>query len=436
MSNINLPEKIDCECGKTHIIPTRYMVYDNQVPEKLPGILSQFITSRKIALLADTRTYKVLGSELSHRLQQADWSVQEIIVPDPLSGYPVCDDITQEKIAAEMGDVDGILAVGSGVVNDLSKWTAYDKNIPYACVATAASMNGYTSANVASIVNGLKTIVYARAPVAVLAMPEIIENAPYEMTSAGLGDVLAKPVSTADWIMNNFLFDEYYCQRCTQMITDLEPKYFDNPEGIKERNGDAVGALYNALLYSGIAMTMAGTSAPASGGEHMLSHTLDMMSLVDGEEHDLHGRQVGLGTMFASALYQRMFQMEKVSCKLSPDAIDRKFWDKLADSVGEQYNQKLPDLKTMRDKLSDNDNWRELLNRVKDKVRSPKEIRDCLHRAGAAYRIEDIGCSKSRMRDAVMHMHEIRKRCTVVDLAWVVGILPNEADSLIEQVLE
>ncbi len=436
MTDTKFPEKIECECGKTHFIPTRDIVYDNQVPDKIPDILGKFFAGKKIALLADTRTYEVLGSEISRRLKRSGWSVQEVIIPDPASGSPVCDDLTHDKIVPQTENIDGILAVGSGVVNDLSKWISSDRNIPYACVATAASMNGYTSANVASVVKGLKTIVYAHAPVAVLAMPEIIENAPYELTAAGLGDVIAKPVSTADWIMNHFLFDEYYCQRCTQMITELEPRYFNNPEGIKERNSDAIGALYNALLYSGVAMTMAGTSAPASGGEHMLSHTLDMMSIVDGEKHDLHGKQVGLGTIFASALYQRIFQMDEVSCSLPPDTIDRAFWGKLADAVEDQYNQKLPKLKIMRDKLSDKDNWRNLISRVREKVKSPEEIRDCLRRAGAAYRIEDLSCSGNRMRDAVLHMHEIRKRPTVVDLAWVVGILPNEADSIISRVLE
>ncbi len=435
MNNIQhlLGSRFECECGKAHTIPTKYLLYEDDALERVPEILKSEGIDTEIGLFADIRTYEIAGKETERHLQQAGFSVETIIVPDPAIGEtPVCDDKTQSLLDSQLKPVAAIVAVGSGVINDLAKWTSFERNIPYMCVATAASMNGYTAANVASIINGLKTIVFARAPIAVVTKPDIIENAPYKMTASGLGDVLAKPVSTADWVMNNFLFDEYFCDRCTQVISDIEPKYFEHPEDIKHRKPESIKALYEALIYSGIAMTMAGTSAPASGGEHMLSHTLDMMWLVDGVEHDMHGRQVGLGTIFASALYEKILTIETPKCTDAPTAIDRKFWGRLADTVEEQYNLKKPHLEIMKQKLTDINNWRQLKSLINPRVRKPADIKNCLKLADAAHRIDDIVCSRERVLSAALHMHEIRKRCTVVDLAYVLGIMPDMTEQIID----
>ncbi len=424
-----------CKCGKSHTISTKTMLYDEHAIEKLPNILGQCTPGRRVVLVADERTCAILGKSARESLQHADWEVQTIIVADSDHGPPVCDDITFEKLKYELQAADILLAVGSGVINDLTKWLAFDSNLPYTVMATAASMNGYTAANVAPTLNGVKSIIYAAAPVACLAVPSIIENAPFEMTAAGLGDVVAKPISTADWVMNHFLFDEYFCAECTELIASLEPAYFDHPENVRDRKPEAIGALYQALLNSGIAMTMVGTSAPASGGEHMLSHTLDMMSTVDKVPHDLHGRQVGLGTIFAAALYEKIFRIDTPDCTPLPPEIDRNFWGNLANPVADQYAQKQSHLALMRQKLSNLEIWKILLEKIRKNVRTPTELKNCLRLAGAAHRFQDINCSRDRFRHAILHMHEIRKRCTVVDLAWLTGILPNAADDLIDQYL-
>jgi glycerol-1-phosphate dehydrogenase [NAD(P)+] len=216
------------------------------------------------------------------------------------------------------------------------------------------------------------------------------------------------------------------------MINELEPCYLDRPEEIKNRQGPAIEALFNALLYSGMAMTMVGTSAPASGGEHLLSHTLDMMSAVDGIGHDLHGRQVGLGAIFSSALYEQIFRIESPGTHRLCSDIDESFWAGLAGNVREQYRQKEPALRIIRDKLREGETWSTFRDVAKKQVRHPTEIKQCLRRAGAAHTLADIGCSRERLLAAVLHMHEIRKRPTIVDLAWMVGILPDAADDILD----
>jgi glycerol-1-phosphate dehydrogenase [NAD(P)+] len=432
------PEKLlnttfDCECGRSHEVPIRSIIYAEDALERLPKVLGSLADVHRIVLVADKRTWAIAGKRAKDVLRQTGWSVQDIIVPDTDKGGPVCDDFTHTWLNERMPAADIALAVGSGVVNDLTKWSAFDKGIPYAVFATAATMNGYTAANVAPTINGVKTLIRARAPLAVFAIPTIIVEAPFELTASGLGDTIAKPASTADWIFNSMFCGESFCRYCSEIINSMEPYYLDKPGDISNRKPAAVEALLSALLYSGIAMTIIGTSAPASGGEHLLSHTLDMMSSIDGIEHDLHGRQVGLGTIFASALYERIFKIEKPECHPYPDDVDGKFWGPLADNVRQEYRQKIPMLQKICEKLADGKTWGEFLAAARKQVRSPAQIKNCLKTAGAAHTFDDIGCSRERLLDAALHAHQIRKRPTIIDLAWILGILPGAAEEIIDR---
>jgi glycerol-1-phosphate dehydrogenase [NAD(P)+] len=428
-----LDTTFDCECGQSHNVPVKKIIYSEDALECLPDILGSFVDGRRIALVADKQTWDIAGRNAEDILARSGWSTEHIIVPDIDSGGPVCNETTHDWLRDKLPSADIALAIGCGVINDLTKWVAFDRDMPYAVIATAATMNGFTAANVAPTLKGVKSLIVARPPLAVFAIPSVIVEAPFELTASGLGDTLAKPVSTADWIFNHLFFNEYFCRYCSEMISTLEPYYFDHPEDIKNRQPAAIEALFKALLYSGIAMTIIGTSAPASGGEHLLSHTLDMMSSVDGVAHDLHGRQVGLGTLFSAAIYEHIFQIDNPALHAPPPDVDSIFWDPLSESIRQQYEQKKPMLKILRQELTISEIWRTFLDASRNQVRSPDQIKNCLRTAGAAHTFQDIGCSRQRLRNAILHMHEIRKRTTVIDLAWILGILPGAADEIIDR---
>jgi glycerol-1-phosphate dehydrogenase [NAD(P)+] len=428
-----LDTTFDCECGRSHKVPIRSIIYAEDAIERLPEVLGSLVSGRHVVLVADKRTRAIAGERAKEALEQKGWSVHDIIVPDKSHGGPVCDDTTHTWLNDLMPPADIALAVGSGVVNDLTKWSAFDKDIPYAVFATAATMNGFTAANVAPTIKGIKTLIRARAPLAVFAIPTIIVEAPFELTASGLGDTIAKPVSTADWKFNHLFCGESFCRYCSEIINSLEPYYLDRPGDISDRSPAAIEALFNALLYSGIAMTVIGTSAPASGGEHLFSHTLDMMSSIDGVAHDLHGRQVGLGTIFASALYERILKIEKPACHPYPSDIDSAFWGPLAGNVRREYEQKIPMLQAICEKLADGKTWDVFLATAAAHVHSPEQIKNCLKTAGAAHTFAGIRCSRERLLAAALHMHEIRKRPTIIDLAWILGIMPGAAEEIIDR---
>jgi glycerol-1-phosphate dehydrogenase [NAD(P)+] len=427
-------QTIECNCGKTHHIAPQRVIYEDAALLRLHQVLSECATGRQAVLLMDSRTRDVAGKTAAALLRDADWEVSGIIVPDPAKGAsPVCDDHTHDRLLRQIEAADVILPIGSGVLSDLGKWLAFDLNLPYVCFATAASMNGYASANVAVTMDGVKTLLWARPPRAILSDPAILREAPYELTASGLGDILAKSVSSADWRMNHFLFGDYFCERSVSLIADIEPLYMDHPEDLWERKPEAMAALFHGLLLTGVAMTMAETSAPASGGEHLVSHTLDMMSSLDGVPHDLHGRQVGIGTVLASGIYRRIVSLESPDLSRASMDFDKEFWGVLGDKVETHYAQKVERLQKAVEILSQSDSWDRLREEVTPFLRSPDQIRNCLKRAGAAFRAEDIGCSRERLLCAVLHAHEIRSRFTVIDLARLVGVLPRAAAEIVEE---
>ncbi len=433
-----LGTSFECECGRAHQIPVRRFLYEDGAVDSLSEIVRESCADvRHVAVVADVRTWEVCGEKTQNALTKGGLDTTRIIVPDRVSRGPVCDDLTHRSLVERLRGPrpDVVVAVGSGVINDLSKWSSFELGIPYLVVATAASMNGYSAANVAPTIAGVKMLIRARAPLAVIAEPLIIERAPREMTTAGFGDVIAKHQSNADWLVNRRLFDEYYCDFCAGIVGDIEHLYLDHPEDIRDGKPEAVKALFEALFGTGLAMTLVGTSAPASGGEHLLSHTLDMMAEVRGESHDLHGRQVGVGTLLSAALYQRVLAAENPMVRDLPAAVDDRFWSvpSVVAAIKEQYDAKRQSLAPARETLGRRREWDRLRERLPTEVKSPQVIRDWLQRAGGAVCLADIGCSRERIRAAILHMHEIRKRFSIVDLAWLTGVLPDAADELIDE---
>jgi len=139
-----------------------------------------------------------------------------------------------------------------------------------------------------------------------------------------------------------------------------------------------------------------------------------------------------VGTIVAAVLYEKVLHVERPEPVPLP-YMDRAFWGSRANHVGRQYEQKIPVVEAMREKMQQGGLWREFVNRGRPLVRPPTQIKDCLRRAGAAHTCDGIACSPDRVRRAMLHMHEIRKRPTVVDLAWMLGILPGAVDDIIER---
>ena len=433
----------ECPCGRTHHILPRRSFYCDDAAERLANACCELTAGRRVIILMDARTRAAAGDDVAAAFADAGWTPLPVIVPDPARGRsPVCDDRTRQSLDSQLPDADLICPVGAGVINDLGKWAATDRRLPHVTFATAASMNGYTSANIAPTIGGLKRLLDGQAPQFAASSPAVLAAAPYELTASGLGDALAKSVSSADWLGNHLLFGDYYCERSVRLIEEIEPLYLHHSGNLAR--GSSLQALYEALLLTGAAMTMAGTSAPASGGEHLISHYLDMVAMAQGTEHDLHGRQVGVGTIIASELYCRVLACESPTLGPIQEKIDVSAWAAAAPSAWRQttspchlieveYARKLPRLREARSKLAAPNAWDQLRQRLRPMVRPPEVIRDCLAAASAAHKAEHIGCSRQQLLEALTHAHEIRSRFTILDLARLAGVLPDQTYDIIEK---
>lgn len=420
-----------CECGKRHAVGVRRVVYGEDAVEQLAAWLRKEVGGERLTVIADERTWEVAGRETACACANAGWAVRETIVRDDERGSPVCDDITLAILEREAPHADVYVAVGSGVINDLTKWLAFRRGQPYGVFATAASMNGYAAANVAPMIRGVKVLERAAAPLIVAARPSVLAHAPWELTAAGFGDVLAKTLSVADWRMNALLVGEHYCARCAELINELEPLYRERPEALRAGDPAALRALFYALVFSGVAMTMMGSSVPASGGEHLFSHTLDMIAAVRAEQHDLHGRQVGLGTIIAAELHRRVWELDEVQAHVMKGDVAAAVWGPITPLISEQWQAKAPGLQKITEVLRDKMAWGRVRAALRESVPSAENVRDILRRAGAAWRLRDIGIERVRAREALLHMHEIRARTTIVDVAWLAGVLPGALEELL-----
>jgi glycerol-1-phosphate dehydrogenase [NAD(P)+] len=343
------------------------------------------------------------------------------------------------------GGYSAAIAVGSGTINDLVKLAAAQVGVAYGVVATAASMNGYTSSIAAIYANKLKRTLPAAPPLWVVADLDVLTAAPLEMTRAGLADLMSKPSSSADWRAASLVLNEYYCDMCADLAGRAEEACRAQAASIGQGAPEAVALLAAGLILSGISMAMAGSSAPASGGEHLISHVWDMRRLHEGRPHALHGAQAGLGTLMTASLWELLPATPRPDeASISQIVSSRPSWadevaeinkrlGPLAEAAVEEYRAKRPSDVELRRRLEYlAGNWDYFWGEVGRLLRPVTELRTTLVRASAPVTAKELGLSPEEARSAFCDARYVRSRYTVFDLAADLGVL----DDLLPKALE
>ena len=291
-----------CACGKSHKVDIQAIRVGSGVMQELPGILRDLDASH-IFLVADNYTYEAAGRQVEQLLDQAGlpyhkrvFQTETPLVPNEYALGSV--------LAAMTSQDDMLLAVGSGTLNDVTKYVSARTGMPYVIAATAPSMDGYASTVAPTILDGFKTTLPAVYPAAIVADVDILKDAPMPMLTAGFGDIIGKFTSLADWRLSHQLNGEYYCPEVAGVIEAAVETCAANAQALAQREPQAIQAVTEALILSGLAMGMVGVSRPASGAEHQMAHYWEMDALRRGEEHPLHGNAVGVGTVLAASLYE------------------------------------------------------------------------------------------------------------------------------------
>ena len=434
LSDRFLGNSFECSCGKKHDVRTRSVTIEPNVVERIPGLLPPLIPGERILLVADRNTWAAAGERLSDALG-ASHSIECCLLRDDSSGHIHASvDLVEEILTAYPDEYDGLAAVGSGTVNDLTRAVAHQRDRPYFVLATAASMNGYTSAIVALLENGLKTTRIATPPVAVFADPLMLAEAPADLTLAGLGDLISKPYCGCDWKIASLVKGEYHCEVPDQLLSVPFAQALEVFPWLANGDPDAITELFRLLLVSGLSMAISGTSSPASGGEHLLSHYWDMVRLRDGESLNLHGAQVGVGSMVIDKLYREIFDLDFATASFvqgpGVEAARRDVEDQfgaLAPVVWPQWEAKLAartemDLGRLREQES------LIKGEIERTLAVGRMVRSVLTAAGAPIRAEQIGVSAAELDSAIRYGRKIRDRYTALDVAAELGILDSFAD--------
>ena len=250
--------------------------------------------SESALVVTGHKTMEVAGKTVIQMLEDRGVKVDSIIV-DSSALREV--QMVEAKIREEKPQV--VFGIGGGTKIDVAKVSSAYENVPFISIPTTASHDGIASP-VASLKGFRKPYsVMAQAPLAIIADTEIIMKAPKRFSISGCGDVVAKLTAVRDWELAHKVRNEYYGEYAASLALMSAQLIMENAELIKENEEEGLRVLLEALISCGVAMSIAGSSRPCSGSEHLFSHALDLTA----SKHALHGEQCGVGTIMMAFLH-------------------------------------------------------------------------------------------------------------------------------------
>jgi glycerol-1-phosphate dehydrogenase [NAD(P)+] len=427
-----------CACGRVHQPATGRVEIGPGLVDSMADLLPIDLSRHaSLLVLADPDTEAAAGHRIIQRLRAAGYLIADAILPP----HPHADDMTvasvrDATVAAGESIPDAVVAVGAGTISDIGKALAFEWQRPLVTVGTAASMNGYTSSIVALTVRGLKRTLPSKPPRVLVLDTDILAAAPTRMTRAGFGDLMSKPVSSADWVLSHWLGFDPLCPTALSMADQAVATARACAAGIRRADRDAVGTLAAALVVSGFAMDVAGVSSPASGGEHLVSHYLDMSARGWQREPWLHGEQVAVGTALSLALYARLRALG------APESTARTPFDEDDDTVRRLHSHLEADALTelvqqaaaKRERSPDRARrrrlytarWSELWATLDTQLATSAGLAGDLELAGVNTRFAGIAVAEWQARHTARYARHLRNRYTVLDLAADLGLAADE----------
>jgi glycerol-1-phosphate dehydrogenase [NAD(P)+] len=383
--------------------------------ENVPKWVSQAGFKRPL-VVADVNTYAVAGGRLC-RMLDGDGLGYDLFTyfDEKLVG----DETAVGKLTAAYDPKNDLfIAVGSGTVNDLCKYVGYKVNRPVIAVGTAPSMDGYASKGAAMTIGGMKVTPQTICPLAIFCDLSVMKDAPTEMLAAGLGDVLGKLNALADWKLSRLLTGEPMPLDIAGLVEESVEKCIGNIEGLARREVSAVEDVTEALILSGIAMSLYGDSRPASGSEHHLSHYWEMRFIAEGREPILHGLKVGVATLVMLGLWKDLSEKPrrpKLEDRARTVELIKQNYGTTAEGILKTENPNLPFEFIM-------ENWAKI-REIADSVPEPATVCGWLKKLGAPLSPEEIGVNGALLADSILLARERKKVYTLLQLLGDLGML-------------
>ena len=398
----------------------------------------------RAVVVADTNTWRVAGREVHRILAEAGVAQDEPhVFADP-------------KLYAEWSfveELDGVLAktdavpvaVGSGVINDLTKLCSHHNGRRYMVVGTAASMDGYTAYGASITKDGNKQTFDCPAPLGMVLDPSISAAAPARMSASGYADLIAKIPAGADWMLADVVGADKMDDFAFGLVQEGLKEALCDPAGVHAGNVAKVEQLAEGLLLSGFAMQATLSSRPASGAEHQFSHLWDMEHLRFNGASVSHGFKVGIGTLASTAFLEMLLDAPVERLDVEKCVAAWKSWEETERDIRAIFDND-PEfvargLKETHDKYVDREGlreqltrlkraWPELRGRIRGQIIPFGEVHRRLELVGAPCEPEQIGISRARFRASFEKIPYMRSRYTVVDVAFRCGWMKEWLDRL------
>ena len=350
------------------------------------------------------------------------------------------DDEAVAAVRARLADdpSDALIAVGSGVITDIARYAAHLDDRDFVSVPTAASMDGYASGVAALERDGVKVTYPARPPRAIFASLPVLAAAPIDMTRAGIGDLLGKATAGVDWLAAHLLYGEPYDPDAAARVGGAMSDAAGHVGEILGGEPAAVRGLLSGLIESGIAMAIVGSSRPASGSEHHVSHFLDLQAARGRHRPAPHGLQVGYATHLAMRL-QRFAFGGGVARLATPNAADpldarARAW------LGEPGPDVLAAIAEKRRFVADRAGRWPRDDRAWAEVRGPlgramavfPAVERALDAAGIPAAPGFLGIDDDLLRGALRYANRLRARYTVVDFLDGQGALDEAIEAALD----
>lgn len=435
---------MDVQEALSHATETKLFEVGSGVLSKVPEALAELGVSGPVVIVADENTYLVAGQRLEAIVRDAGLEPRDPII---FPGKPILHaDYSHIIELRERLEKDSAfaIAVGSGTINDLVKRSVWELGRRYLSVGTAVSMDGYTSAGAAILKDGFKQTLECSAPLGIIGDLDVLSTAPGKMTAAGYGDLFAKIVAGADWILADAIGVDPIDPLAWRMVQDDLRAWLSTPEACAIGDRKSIAFLYTGLSLTGFAMQAIHKSRPASGAEHQLSHIWEMEGLELNGEPVSHGLKVAIGSLATCALFELLLEVDLASFDLDARLRSWPTWEERLSEIetlgrGAGYTEQMRvesqrkyiDRDTLRTRIESlRPQWDTVRERLRAQLYPYDEMRTMLSRAGCPVDPEEIGVTREHAARTILLAHMMRDRYTVLDLAYELGFLQDWKDHI------
>jgi len=387
---------------------------------------------RTVLSVCDPNTHRVAGDRVIKSLKNAGIAVYEYCFTEdePLPDERSIGILT----AAYSSEIDLILGIGSGTINDLCTYVGAKVGCPSAIVGTAPSMDGFASLGSAMLIDGVKVTPTTQCPVAIFCDIDILSEAPLHLCAAGLGDMLGKYTAHADWYLSHLLTGETMPEDILLIVKNALGKIVEGAPHLAGRDPEVIKSVTEGLILSGIAMSLYGDSRPASGTEHHLAHFWEMRMIAEDITPALHGIKVGLATIVGLVLWKELAQNIRSNQIDLPQAghkqidIKSQEYTDYESNIRRLYGRTAVELLQTKNPCFTGEhiknNLKDILD-IADSLPSPEEISFMLNTVEAPVLPAAICLSEQTLIDSVIYARDRKKTFTILQLLGNLGYLED-----------